>query len=150
AIVLYGNNVATYKIALASCLITFAEAAETHMSLHELAAAFFRQYRQRLAGGQPQLSNAARKTVLERVVEAYDVGDLTEAAAVQGVARPGFGDVLPRFHIVNGEPLPTRFYTHTPSGLVLTDELLGLFAGAARSDLRAEVASRWDLLEPAF
>jgi 5-methylcytosine-specific restriction endonuclease McrA len=137
AVVLYGNNVATYKIALAACLIEFAEAGATHISMNELAASFFRRYLERLAHGLPQLSNPARKTVLERTVEAYHTGTLTESAAIEQVARQGFTDVVPRFHEA------------TPTGLVLTDNLLAVFR-RTRPDLQAEVVSRWDLLEAAF
>lgn len=150
AIVLYGNNVATYKVALAGCLIEFAEAGVTHVTMNELAAAFFRRYRERLATGQPQLSNPARKTLLERTVDAYHAGTLTELAAIEQVARQGFNDVVPRFHTVNGAPIPVPFYETTPNGLVLTDSLLALFSEAVRLDLQAEVVSRWDLLEAAF
>jgi hypothetical protein len=150
AIVLYGNNVATYKIALATCLMAFARERKTHLTLSELADAFFRRYLDRLANGQPQQSNPDRKTVLERTVEAYRAGELTETAAVEQVARQGFQDVLPRFHTVNSAPIPLPFYEQTSNGLVLTDVLLGLFAPAPRPDLQAEVASRWDLLEAAF
>jgi 5-methylcytosine-specific restriction endonuclease McrA len=150
AIVLYGHNVATYKVALADCLIAFARDRKTHVAMPELAEAFFQRYVDRLASGQPQQSNPARKTVLERTVEAYQAGQLTEAAAVEHVARQGFNDVLPRFHTVNSAPVPLPFYEQTPAGLILTDALLSLFAPAPRPDLQAEVASRWDLLEAAF
>jgi 5-methylcytosine-specific restriction endonuclease McrA len=150
AIVLYGNNVATYKIALATCLIGFAEAGTAQVTMHELAIAFFAQYRERLATGHPQLANPARKTVLERAVEAARTGALSEEAAIEQVARQGFGDVVPRFHTVNGAAVPVQFYEATGPGLVLTDSLLTLFHEAARLDLQREVASRWDLLEAAF
>jgi 5-methylcytosine-specific restriction endonuclease McrA len=150
AIVLYGNNVATYKLALADCLIAFAEQQVTCVTMHELARAFLVRYRDRLASGLPQQSNPQRKTVLERIVAAYQAGDLTEAAGVQRVAQQGFDDVVPRFHVVNGIPVPLAFYEQTATGLVLTDALLGLFGSRPRPDLRAEVAGRWDLVEAAF
>src|SRR5262245_37890689 len=101
AIVLYGANVATYKPALADCLIAFAQVGATNVLMLDLADAFFQRYRTRLAGGRPQLSNSTRKTVLERAVEACHTGRLTDSEAVEHVAREGFGDVLPRFHTVN-------------------------------------------------
>lgn len=57
-------------------------------------------------------------------MEAYQYGELTETAAIERVARQGFTDVVPRFHTVNGDPIPLRFYEATASGLVLTDALL--------------------------
>jgi len=150
AIVLYGANVATYKIALAACLIKFAEHGKTHVSMTELAQDFFHRYRDRLASGKPQLSNPDRKTVLERVVAAYTAGTLTETAAIDRVERQGFSDVVPRFHVVNGAPIPLAFYEKTATGLVLTDHLLRVFADTTDPLLRQEVTSRWDLLEAAF
>jgi hypothetical protein len=150
AIVLYGNNVATYKIALADVLIAFARESKTQVTMPELADAFFHRYLARFANGQPQQSDPSRKTVLERTIEAYRAGQLTETAAVEQVARQGFNDVVPGFHTVNGAPVPLPFYEQTLAGLVLTDALLELFGPAPRLDLQAEVASRWDLLEAAF
>lgn len=150
AIVLYGQNVATYKVALASCLIEFAEQGKTHVSMVELAAAFFHRYQQRLVSGKPQQTNPQRRTRLERVVQAYNAGQLTETQAIERVARQGFSDVVPRFHTVNGSPVPVPFYEATPSGLILADCLLSTFAGFTDPLLRAEVSSRWDLLEAAF
>ena len=91
-----------------------------------------------------------RKTVLERAVEAFERGDLAKTAATDLVERQGFSDVVPRFHTVNRDPIPLRFYEATSTGLVLTDDLLATVAGSSQEALRAEAASRWDLLEAAF
>jgi 5-methylcytosine-specific restriction endonuclease McrA len=150
AVVLYGANVATYKIALATALIDFAKEHRTFVSMEELARSFFVLYRDRLASGQPQQSNPGRKTVLERVVEEGNAGTITEDQAITRVEKQGFNDVVPRFHTVNGAPIGTRFYEATPSGLTLTDDLLELFTDRADPILGSEVESRWDLLEAAF
>jgi hypothetical protein len=50
AVVLYGANVATYKIALATVLITLAKERCTSVSMQDLARAFFTLYRVRHAG----------------------------------------------------------------------------------------------------
>ena len=118
--------------------------------MNELAQAFFHEYRQRLANGLPQQTNPARKTLLERAVEAYQRGELTQTAAIERVEREGFSDVVPRFHTVNRDPIPLRFYEATPKGLVLTDALLATVQGSIQEVLQAEAASRWDLLEAAF
>jgi hypothetical protein len=150
AIVLYGANVATYKIALGICLMELAEQGKTQVTMNELARTFFHHYRQRLTTGLPQQSNPQRKTVLEHIVEAYQQGELTETAAIEQVERQGFSDVVPRFHTVNRDPVPLRFYEATPTGLRLTDQLLSLFYEMRHDEMRAEVESRWDLLEAAF
>lgn len=104
----------------------------------------------RLTNGLLQQTNLARKTFLERVVEAYHRGEINETAAILRVEQQGFSDVVPRFHTVNGDPIPLRFYEATASGLVLTDALLATFQDNPQEALRAEAASRWDLLEAAF
>lgn len=149
-IILYGNNVATYKMALAMCLIEFAQQDKTTVSMRELAQSFFNQYLKRLDNGKPQLTNPARKTILERVVESYKLNQVTEESAIEKVAREGFSDVVPRFHNVNGGAIPLKFYEATSEGLFLTDDLLTLFSKPLLSPLIPEVGSRWDLLEAAF
>ncbi|MCH2524978.1 MAG: HNH endonuclease, partial [Dehalococcoidia bacterium] len=63
AIILYGLNAATYKMALAKCLLSFAKNAKTVISWGELAEAFYFQYKQRLADyPMPQQSNPGRLT----------------------------------------------------------------------------------------
>lgn len=150
AIVLYGANVATYKIAFAICLMRFAEQGKTQVTMNELAQAFFHEYRQRLTNGLPQQTNPARKTLLERAVEAYQRCEISETAAIERVEREGFSDVVPRFHTVNHDPIPLRYYEATPKGLILTDALLATVHGSPQEALHAEAASRWDLLEAAF
>lgn len=100
AIVLYGANVATYKIALAICLMRFAEQDKTQVTMNELAQAFFQAYRQRLANGLPQQSNPARKTLLERAVEGYQHGELSK---------------LPRLSWWSEKASPMSSHASTPS-----------------------------------
>ena len=48
---LYGQNVATYKIALAQCLCNFTEADKTDISMDMLAKELFDLYNTRLENG---------------------------------------------------------------------------------------------------
>lgn len=150
AVILYGANSATYKLALATVLIDLAREGLSEISKQDLARHFFHAYRERVAGGQPQQSIPGRRTLLERVAEEHKTGLLTEAQAVDRVARQGFNDVIPRFHTVNGAPIPLAFYEATGTSLVLTDDLLALFSDDHDSMLPSEVESRWSLLEAAF
>ncbi|MEN9933501.1 MAG: hypothetical protein RLZZ387_80 [Chloroflexota bacterium] len=150
AIILYGLNTATYKIALGQCLAAFARAGVTHVSMEMLATAFFDAYRDRLRSGKPQLDHPNRLTVMERVISQFDLGVLSREAAIAAVARDAFGDVVPRFHTLSGLELPARFYHHTAQGLVLTDSLFEVFGRPDQETLQAELGSRWDLLEAAF
>jgi len=108
----------------------------------ELAEAFFPRYRNRLTNGKPHLSNPDRKTVQEHIVEAYRADDLTEAATIDRVEQQGFSDVVPRFQVVTGVPVPVTFYEKTSSDLILIDHLLDVFRGNSGLSTRASCRSR--------
>ncbi|OLZ09048.1 HNH endonuclease [Sulfobacillus thermosulfidooxidans] len=151
AIILYGLNTATYKIALAQCLISYGEGHQTDIPLDVLARDFFVLYRKRLEADRPQLVLPDRLTVMERIVRLERLGKINEDQAIERVAREAFGDVLPRFHTVSDKALPMSFYHFDGRTLHLTDELFDLFGnGPKREHLKDETGSRWDLLEAAF
>ena len=76
ALVLYGLNTATYKIALAKTLLELAQSPQTAIQWSDLSKRFFNQYRSRLEanGGLPQSGLAGRRTKMERIVFEDDVG----------------------------------------------------------------------------
>jgi HNH endonuclease len=153
AVVLYGRNSATYKIALATCLIDFAQQGKTYVSMSELAQSFFHVYRERLEHGAKQ--GTGGKTELERAVEMFRDGTLSEAQAIERVERRGFSDVIERFHTVTYDAVPHAFYVEDKQGAVrkgihLTDNLLATFESTADPLFVSEVGSRWDLVEAAF
>ena len=151
AIVLYGQNTATYKIALGRCLERFAGEGRTHVRLPELAEAFLDLYAERLQAGKPQLLTPGRLTVMERVVALHRHGTIDRDEAVALVGRDAFADVVPRFHTVHDRPVPVPFYERAPDGgLVLTDAAFAVFAGPDAAQLGAELGARWDLLKAAF
>ena len=150
SIILYGRNVATYKIALGQVLLDAAAQDVSTISMPDLSLAFFRAYRTRLANGLPQMNIRGRTTLLERVVASYNDGSLTENQATEIVERAGFNDVVPRFHTVGQESLEKRFYIQTQMGLTITDALADVVHGSSIQDLRSELDSRWSLLEAAF
>ncbi|NTW70684.1 MAG: HNH endonuclease [Eubacteriaceae bacterium] len=150
AIILYGLNTATYKIALAKCLHNFTLKGKDTVSMHELATEFFNAYKVRLTNNMPQLDNPARQTKMEYIINLYNLGKVSEAAAIEYVKNNAFSDVIPRFHTVNNDKLPIEFYEHSQSGLILHDNVFLLFEGQSSEILIQEVESRWDLLEAAF
>ncbi|MFW6016355.1 MAG: hypothetical protein ACOCRK_07935 [bacterium] len=58
AIILYGRNTATYKIALAQSLFNFVKKDKSVITLSELAEDFFDLYTERMKKGMPQLNLA--------------------------------------------------------------------------------------------
>jgi hypothetical protein len=146
AIVLYGLNTATYKIALGRSLEYLARAGRDRVTMPELAEVFFDLYAERLQeGNRPQLSHPNRLTVMERVVALHEAGKIDRDEAIACVAADAFGDVVPRFHTVGDTAVPVRFNDATPDGLVLTDATFQLFVQPEGDALGSELGARWDL-----
>lgn len=153
AIILYGLNQATYKIALGKSLITLSGQGKTVFTWDELSAEFLRQYRKRLDVSEPmpQQAIATRRTVMETVVSELRVGRLTETTAIEKVGLNAFNDVIHRFHTVIGlGDTESKFYTvDFGHSIALTDELYRVVE-SSKSILLDELNSRWSLLEGAF
>jgi hypothetical protein len=150
AIILYGLNQATYKIALGQSLIRFAEKEKTHITMTELGEDFFDMYLIRLKSGKPQLATPNRQTAMERIINLYNLGILSRSKAIEKVEKEVFNDVIDRFHKVDRIDIPMKFYERTKKGLVIYDNVFEIFTNEKNSELINELDSRWDLLEGAF
>jgi hypothetical protein len=148
---LYGQNTATYKIALAHALNLFVESGRDRVSLDELSDVFLTLYVDRLVSDRPQLSSAGRQTKMERIVHSLRGGVITRSQAVDEVGRTAFVDVIPRFHVLPDGSTPPPFYIHqADGGLILTDAAFRVLERSDAPELLGELNSRWDLLEAAF
>jgi len=152
ALILYGLNTATYKIALGKTLLQFAESQRTEISWGDLSRAFFVEYRDRIEsnGGMPQSGLAGRQTTMERIVAEFRTGRATEATAIAAVGDQAFGDVIPRFHNLGREQgLQGKFYeVDFGRRLVLKDALLDVASDSEA--LNEDIEARWSLLEGAY
>ena len=128
AIILYGLNQATYKIALGQSLIRFTEQQKNSVSMNELAADFFYMYLERLKHGKPQLATPNRQTAMERIVNEYNLKKITQTQAIEKVEREAFNDVIDRFHTVDGLETPVKFYEKTDKGLIIFDNVYDIFS----------------------
>jgi hypothetical protein len=153
AIVLYGLNNATYKIALASCLLDFAKDEKTRVEWLELSASFYEKYQARLSSNpMPQQSNPGRMTKLERFFNGEKIGKLTHQEAIEKVGDEGFEYVVPLFHNIgkDRELAKGKFYDFEEGKhLIIKDALLDIGRSSV-SELNTEVDARWNLLEGAF
>jgi hypothetical protein len=153
AIILYGLNQATYKIALGKTLIELASEGTNRVSWEELATRQFKQYVERLESNKlPQQSNPSRLTVLERAVASFKAGNLSEGQAIQLVAESGLNDVVPRFQTIgnNKSIVSNQFYEfQLGKSINLHDPLFDIIQSNV-GDLEAELDARWSLLEGAF
>jgi hypothetical protein len=152
-IVLYGLNAATYKMALAKCLLGFAKTGADEVPWDQVAASFYQEYQQRLhENPMPQMGTRGRRTVLERIVQEEKSGLISRPQAIEKVSNEGLNDVVPRFQTIgaNSDVVREYFYeTDFGKSLKLKDTLLKL-GETDFDELTAEVTARWGLLEGAF
>ena len=153
ALILYGLNQATYKIALGRSLLSLASEGNTKVSWEALSKEFFMQYQKRLAkeNPMPQQATPARQTVMERIVALHQANKLSLDEAIQEVGANAFGDVIHRFdNLGNNKSFKGKFYRFDfGKELILTDDL-HLIIETSRKELEEELDARWDLLEGAF
>ena len=147
SIILTGRNSSTYKMALARCLAELVEEGRTTISWDELASAFLDLYVARVERGKPQLSDPKGQAVAERVALAYRRGEFTRDSAVQEIRAKAFRDVLDAFHVVDGTPVPVRFFTTDAAGLTVTEETRRLMTREGTVHILAEIEQRWGELE---
>lgn len=153
AIILYGLNQATYKLALGKVLLSFALQQKTLISWEELSSEFFEQYRQRLrvAEPRPQQSIPARQTKMEQILKEYEQERISLSTALERTGNEAFVDVIHRFHRVGDDPsFDGKFYRYNfGRQLELTDAMLEV-GNSKPLEIEAELGARWSLLEGAF
>lgn len=153
AIILYGLNQATYKIALGKTLLQLAENGKENVEWNKLSKYFLDNYLERLASKyRPQQSNPNRLTVMERIVTGINKGIYSYEEAIELVGKNAFNDVIPRFQTIgtDTEIAANKFY-HFDHGksLHIHDTVFALNQNS-RTELDAELQARWSLLEGAF
>ncbi len=153
ALILFGLNTATYKIALGKTLLDFAHSGQSTVTWDELSKAFLDHYIARLSveSPMPQMSYEGRITVMERVVAKYKADVIDYDTAIAEVGRMAFNDVVPRFQRLGRVvEIQGMFYQFDAGkSLTLTDSVFEL-ASDRPEELTAELDSRWGLLEGAL
>lgn len=153
ALILYGLNQATYKIALGKTLLNLCEQGHTNVPWDVLSKEFLQQYIHRLttAEAMPQQSIPARRTRMEQIVGAYKNDKLSFNGAISEVGDTAFNDVIHRFHnLGRDEAFQGMFYRFEfGKSLILTDKTHKI-AETSRNELEDELDARWSLLEGAF
>jgi len=153
AIVLFGLNQASYKMALGKVLLKSAKKQRTIIHWDELAKDFLNEYKDRLKNSvMPQQAMPGRLTKMERIISNIKVGKLSDDDAINLVAADGFNDVVPRFQTIGLDKniIGSKFYEiNFGKHLILSDNLLGL-AEDKSEELVSELDARWGLLEGAF
>ena len=153
AIILYGLNQATYKMALGKVLIEHASSGSNEVNWKQLSKSFLDAYIQRInETGMPQQATSGRLTKLERIVMQFKLGNITYDHAIDQVASEGFNDVVPRFQTIgNDTTIVDQAFYEIEFGrrLIIKDALLELSL-INTTDHLSEINARWGLLEGAF
>lgn len=150
AIILYGLNESTYKMALGQALIRFCQRGKIHISMSDLAIEFFDLYLERLKNGKPQVFNPNRTAVVQTIIDLYKLGKFDRDTAIRKIEREAFNDVIPRFHNVYKQKIPIQFFEYNKQGLIISDHLYEVVETESSNKLKQELNSRWSLLESAF
>ena len=153
AIILYGLNQATYKIALGKTLLELAQKNKNEVDWHLLSKFYFDNYLNRLENtSRPQQSNPTRKTVMERIVKQYQLNKINYDEAISKVGSDAFNDVIPRFqNIGRDKDFANEKFYHFIHGkkLILHDSVFQIQEENSH-ELFSEIDARWSLLEGAF
>lgn len=150
-IILFGNNVATYKFALARALLDLKPTAGQLIKLDELAVPYSKHLCEHLRLAAKQ-STSPRSGFIDSCRKA-NAGELDQQKLVNEAVRLGFENVIDAFHIVNREPVPKRFFIDERAimrGIRITDSFAQLLDGQQASNLPEEAESRWRLVETAW
>jgi 5-methylcytosine-specific restriction endonuclease McrA len=152
SVILFGNNVASYKFALARSLLEIAPTGKTIIPLDELAKPFAKHICDHLKLEDKQTTSNSSKFL--DVCRQFNVGSIDENALIRSTVKDGFNNVIDAFHHVNKADVPQRFFSDERSsqhkGIIITDELFKLLEGGELANLSQEVEARWRLVETAW
>jgi len=151
SIVLFGRNVASYKFALATALLGFAEQGREVVPLTDLAEPYALALCSHLKSAPKQVTSGKSKFLSECVRFNENQIEMDELLGI--TTRLGFQNVIDAFHRVGIADVPVRFFydqrkTSQPS-VVITDNLIS-FASESASTALQETESRWRLVETAW
>lgn len=150
-IVLLGRNVATYKLALAKCLLELSASGKTFVTMEELALPYTRHLTEHLKHSDKQITSRSSKFL--DVCRKFNQGQTSQDGLVDAAVSLGFNNVIDAFHVVNNGPIPLQFFVDdrkSRSGITLTDTLLTLAITTQAANLPLEVEARWRLVETAW
>jgi hypothetical protein len=151
AVILFGQNVASYKFALAKSLIELSVNENQSIKLEELAEPFSRHIVEHLASAPKQATSASSRFL--ESCRKFAAGDLSRDDLIGQTTKLGFNNVIDAFHIVNREEIPIRFFVddrQSGGGMRLTDDLFRLRERLQFGSLPQEVEARWRLVETAW
>ncbi len=151
SIILFGRNVASYKLALAKSLIEIGGREQEVLRLDDLAEPFSRHVCEHLKLSPKQSTSFSSKFLDS--CRAFNSNELTKSDLIARTTKLGFVNVIDAFHVVNQDEIPKRFFLdeRQQNGAIrLTDEFFSMFENGQICDLGEEVEARWRLIETAW
>lgn len=152
SIVLFGNNVASYKFALAKSLLEIVHAGQPAVRLEELAVPYAKHLCEHLQHSPKQVTSGSSK-FLQACMD-YNAGKITQEQLLAVTVRLGFNNVIDAFHNVNRAEIPVRFFEKDYSGsmkrIILTDDIFKIDELPTKKNFAEEAESRWNLVETAW
>lgn len=150
AIVLFGQNVASYKLALAGALLEIGDGPES-VSLDDLAPPFAARVASHLREHDKQ--GTFQQSRFLDACRAFNRGELDADSLRALTVRLGFNNVIDAFHVVDRSEVSERFFVderRSGGGIRLTDSMRSIATDSAAADLNDEVEARWRLVETAW
>lgn len=151
AVILFGQNVASYKFALAKSLIELSANGNESVKLNDLAEPFSRHIVEHLSKAPKQATSSSSRFLDS--CRKFTSGEIGKDELIGQTAKLGFNNVIDAFHVVNHDEIPIRFFTDerkNGGGIRLTDKLFGLRERLQFGNLPSEVEARWRLVETAW
>jgi hypothetical protein len=148
-IILYGQNSASYKFALAESLIQLNPKSGQLIKLEDLAPVFGKLIASHISHSPKQ---GTRPGKFLQSVQNYN-SDTNLDALVKATVANGFQDVIDAFHNIGSTSVLYKFFIDerkTNKGIRITDEFSKLSLGIQISNIAQEVDSRWRLVETAW
>ena len=142
SIVLFGNNVASYKFALAKSLLELSQQKETLITLDDLAIPYASKICEHLKHSPKQATSSSSRFL--DVCTRFNSGELTLDQLQKITVQLGFNDIFDAFHIVNRGEIGTTFFeaNKRQKHIILTDNLFKLAEDPTFKALERETESQ--------
>ncbi|MBY6107313.1 HNH endonuclease [Ferrimonas balearica] len=151
AVILFGNNVASYKFALGKSLLELGAVQDDLVRLEQLAEPFSRHLCEHLQHAPKQITSKSSKFL--DTCKSFNRGELSQQSLIEQTVKLGFNNVIDAFHIVNRAEIDTRFFIDerkTHGGIRMTEAFLQLTESEQFQSFEHETEARWRLVEEAW
>ncbi len=148
ALILLGQNTASYKFALAKTLLSLRPQAGQILRPEDLTPIFAAELSQHIKEMPKQSTQTNQPLVI--AAQALHSGQSTQAQWEDAVYRQGFKYVLDAFHHLGSDTIATPFYVRSGKSIQITEAFSLLQQSKQFTHLMAEAESRWRLVEQAW